>query len=496
MQGGAGHRTAENRDGERHSTVERRVMGAHRSTFVIAAVLGWGCGEERSFPLLGFDDPSRPPGRLFSVSPSDLSMPTVLLECGASEGSFVIRNFDNQPLRVFDVDEVDGNDAFRIDWPGPLPSRALEIGPRRSARVVVRFLPPGLGTFRGRVSFRLSADGSARQTVEFVGRSVESASAADSFQQINSLNVDVVFVVDNSASMRLEQVGLRDNFQSFVRAADDGFTDYRVAVTTTDIERESGRFVPVSQGFDVNDDGVPDDLDLDGDVDDIDLIIERQETPMRRVERTTEPTPEFRFRRLVDVGVGGAETEQGLEAALLALSPSRTLAANAFFFREDALLSLIFVSDERDQSPREVEDYVSAFRTLAPSGRVRASAVVGPELAGCTGPGGDATAGPRYAEVARRLGGTVASICTEDWATTMERISGIAFGLQRSFVLSGFARGLPTVFIDDRERPPVFESGTVSWTYDVGTRTVEFSVEQTPPLGSEVRIEYELGCAP
>jgi hypothetical protein len=470
--------------------------GAAAATLVALAASNASCDATEVVPLRDPDDPAVAPGPPFAVSPSPLSFPTVLVSCGDAEATLEIRNFSDQALRVSRGRLTDERGVFAIDWPAPLPAGAVTVRPRGRLRLAVRFRPVSPGSFEGEVSFDLSVAGSGRRVVRLRGRAVERLAASDTFQQLSSLNADVVFVIDNSASMRLEQQGLRDNFRSFVQAADEGFTDYRVAVTTTDLSRESGRFVPVSEGTDVDGDGVPDDLDGDGDIDEDDLILEREQTPNRSVDRLSEPTPEFRFRRLADVGVGGTEKEQGLEAGLLAMSPSRTLAANFGFFRGDGLLSLVFVSDERDQSPRSVADYVDAYRRLAPSGRVRASAVVGLPPDGCEGDDGNATPAPRYVEVARRLGGGVASICTEDWGDTLEQISGLALGLRRSFQLSGFAAGTPRVFIDGRERPPVFDTGRVNWSYEAEARTVEFVVEQTPPLGSEIRIDYELACAP
>lgn len=455
-----------------------------------------GCSETPVFPLSGADDPSRPPGVSFAVSPAALSFPTTRLDCAGSDAEVTVRNFTSQVLTIGRGTLRDPAGAFAVDWPSPLPGGALDIPPRGTVVIPVRFRPPDLGRFDAEIEIEVQVAGDGVRTVRLSGQAVETLSVSDTFQQITSLDVDVVFVVDNSASMSLEQEGLRNNFRSFAQAADDGFTDYRVAVTTTDVEGQGGRFVPVSDGVDVDGDGVPDDLDFDGDVDEVDLILEREQTPERRVDRDSEPTPEIRFRRLAEVGLTGRETEQGLEAARLALSPSRTLAANAFFFREDALLSLVFVSDERDQSPLGVDDYVAAYRTLAPSGRVRASAVVGLPPDGCSGEAGAATPAPRYVEVARQLGGGVASICTTDWGSTLQEISGLAFGLQRRFQLSGFAVEQPRVFIEGTERPAVFDTGRVNWTWDPEARTVEFVVEQTPPLGSEIRIDYELACSP
>jgi len=475
-----------------------RTRRTQRITAAAAGVAGLAvaCGEAGTTRLVGLEEGLVPGPRVVEIAPEALRLPTVRLGCGGSEGHFEVRNFTSGPVRIVRGRERDPSDVFGIDWPGSLPNGALTISSGGRARVPVRFRPREVGEFEGEVELEVALAGQSVQRVRLSGRAVDQLSASDTFEQLPSLNVDVVFIIDNSTSMRQEQRGLRESFRSFVRAADDGFTDYRVAVTTTDVDDESGRFVPVSEGVDLDGDGVPDDLDGDGDADADDRNLELLRIEERQVDRSSQPTPQQVFRRLADVGVSGSEFERGLEAALLALSPSRTEAANAFFFRDDALLSLIFVSDEQDQSPRTVDEYVAAYRALAPSRRVTASAVVGPEPNGCEGEDGEASAGPRYIEVARRLGGGTASICTDDWGETLQQISGVSFGLRRVFRLSGFADGMPRVFINGRERPAVFDTGRVNWTYDASERTVEFTVEQTPPLESVIRIDYELACAP
>ena len=60
--------------------------------------------------------------------------------------------------------------------------------------------------------------------------------------------MDIVFVVDNSFTMEEEQQNLRDNFPRFVQVLDAFKTktgeaiDYRLAVTTTDSDRDRGAF--------------------------------------------------------------------------------------------------------------------------------------------------------------------------------------------------------------------------------------------------------------
>src|SRR5690606_3024818 len=70
--------------------------------------------------------------------------------------------------------------------------------------------------------------------------------------------------------------------------------------------------------------------------------------------------PVAEFTTMADVGTGGDGTEKGLEASVLAVSPPHTDigGANYGFLRQNALLSIIYVSDENDFSAGAVSDWL------------------------------------------------------------------------------------------------------------------------------------------
>ena len=194
------------------------------------------------------------------------------------------------------------------------------------------------------------------------------------------------------------------------------------------------------------------------------------------------------------MGAFGDAEEQGMEAMLRALSPELREASNAFFFRDDALLSIIFVSDEDDQSPESIDFYSEAFEALAPSGRVRVSAVTGPTPDGCTLGTERAVPAFRYEALARRFDGAFSSICTSNWSQTLEQVSGLAFGLRVSFELSGIPDGPIQLWVDGSSRPEVLPSGARLWSYDAELNEIRFEDLAIPGLGSEIRVRYDLSC--
>lgn len=452
------------------------------------AALAVGCGDAPTIPLV--TTPAQSDAVPLTISPSPLRLPTVQLGCRGSRAELVLTNRSAGTVRIPSATLNDPSAAFTAD----LPATPFELGPLQQRSVPVRFLPDRTGTFTAQLTFEIAIDGGSTRVVELSGTALDARQIEETFQQLPSLATDVVFVVDNSSSMRAEQEALRNNFQAFVREANAGFSDYRVAVTTTDMTQEAGRFVPVSNGTDLDGDGIPDDLDGDGDADDDDLRIERNRALDRFIDRSSQPTPAFAFRRLANVGAFGDAEEQGMEAMLRALSPELREASNAFFFRDDALLSIIFVSDEDDQSPESIDFYSEAFEALAPSGRVRVSAVTGPTPDGCTLGTERAVPAFRYEALARRFDGAFSSICTSNWSQTLEQVSGLAFGLRVAFELSGIPDGPIQLWVDGSSRPEVLPSGARLWSYDAELNEIRFEDLAIPGLGSEIRVRYDLSC--
>ncbi|HYX91191.1 MAG TPA: hypothetical protein VE782_06500, partial [Myxococcaceae bacterium] len=189
-----------------------------------------------------------------------------------------------------------------------------------------------------------------------------------------------------------------------------------------------------------------------------------------------------------------------LEAAYRALSPPlvnssddpRTPLANdgnAGFLRPDAKLAIIFVSDEEDSSPRPVSFYETFFKGLKGSDLtlLSISAIVGPAvLSTCPTA---SSSGTRYLSLAHATGGVVESICTPDWARSLQNLSSSAFGPRRRFRLSETPADAGQIAVTVNG---VAVSGT--WTYDAVSRSVVFDESAAPPAGALIQITYPLGC--
>jgi hypothetical protein len=176
----------------------------------------------------------------------------------------------------------------------------------------------------------------------------------DVFPQEAASLIDVLWVIDNSASMAPHQQVLAESLTRFMELFSRGLVDYRIAVTTTDVFTEKGAFV-----------GYP------------------------PIVHPGLPDPVAAFQRNVRVGTGGIGHEQAFEAARLAIDREKARSAQVLveralcashcasqscrdeclerhrpeFMRPEAHLSLVFVSDEEEQSFGEIRYFQRAFKS-------------------------------------------------------------------------------------------------------------------------------------
>lgn len=280
--------------------------------------------------------------------------------------------------------------------------------------------------------------------------------------------VDVLWVVDNSASLTNERARLATQFMRFLNVLIAASVDYHVGVTSTDL---------VSSGADGG----------------------RLRGAPRWIDRDT-PNPEQVFAAALQFPADlDIRLEEGLAAMVAALTPPISTGPNAGFLREEAGLAVIVVSDEDDGSLGNVDQYIRFLRSLKGPGRevnVALSAVIGDVPGGCVDPaeahifGANARAGERYAEIATATGGLIESICSPNFAPYVEALATTLAGLRRFFPLS--APPDPSsieVTVDGRVIP---ESPTIGWYWDDTRHGVAFDGMYVPAPGAEVRIEYDV----
>ena len=273
----------------------------------------------------------------------------------------------------------------------------------------------------------------------------------DSFTQDGTVDVDILFVIDNSGSMGSNQTNIKNNFDTFINTFTVAGVSYQIAVITTD----DAAFV--------------------GDV----------------INPST-PDPVLEFNNQIDsIGTGGSAYEKGLWYSYESTNTGDASSGSSTgFLRSSARLVVVYVSDEPDFSHQTYgsggstsmtySDYSAHLLSLKTSSDlVVAHAIAGDYPSGCTTNGG-AQFGEGYYEVVGDLGGTFMSICADDWSVTMDTLARESMS-QLSFALSGDP-------IEETISVTVDGYASSTWAYDESINGVAFSV--APPDGSSIEITY------
>jgi hypothetical protein len=293
-------------------------------------------------------------------------------------------------------------------------------------------------------------------------KEIETPIVVDSISQVTTPEVDILYVVDNSCSMAVEQNALASNFPRFMDYFLGSGLDYHIGVVSTDMNdpSHSGKL--------------------------------REVAGVRYIDELTE-NPTAIFSTMAVLGTTGHYDEEGRAAAYTALE-LRGDGYNAGFMREDATLHVVVISDEPDAStnnPISLNEFIKYLKELKwDSEMVTFSSIVGPP-GGCGTAFDGAEEGVGYLEITDEIGGIKHSICTEDWDQVLDELGMQAAGLKREYFLSQ----LPVP--DSIEVRVVFEGNTFQfdegsdWTYNGSRNSITFEEYVPDPL-AEIKINYEL----
>ncbi|MCB9646747.1 MAG: choice-of-anchor D domain-containing protein [Deltaproteobacteria bacterium] len=420
------------------------------------------------------------------VAPNELDFGTLGVGCATRARTVQIYNTSSTPAVISSIAQAaPTNSAFVVSQRPALPAT---IPPGQSVEFAVAFHADQVSRYASAVEISGTFEGNpVTYLVSLQGEGSLGASQEDRFEQLTTPKVDVLFIVDFTNSMLEEQTGLAANYQAFIQFALAQNLDYHLGVTTTGTAEEAGRLMHADR-IRGNPFGGP--------------------FANRIVTAATQPDPETAFTYNLQgrpLTGGAPANEAGFYAAYQALTPPVLTGHNAGFLRPDALLSVIWVTDESEETSTDVgaptgdlDFYVSFLRSIKGFRHTElftASAVVGDAPSGCSGPGGAAVAGPRYIEAANRTGGVFQSICTADWSQAVSDLSTTAFGFKARFFLSNPpVTSTLTVEVDGVMVPATSAAGTVLWSYDSTTNSVNFTPSAIPEPGAELLVRYAAEC--
>jgi hypothetical protein len=319
-------------------------------------------------------------------------------------------------------------------------------------------------------------------------------SAVDRFQQLEKTKLDVLWVIDNSASMSPYQQQLADNIGEFLDGAARWNVDIQMGVTSTDMCQAKR----------------PQDL----------AKVYCPDKPETRpglagrlhrghVVRGLDQSARDVFADLAMIGTNGSSFEHGLSSAKAAIELSLA-GSNGGLVRRDAFLSIVIVSDEEDDGvglskPDEkdvvwtdtgwtthrftAEDLLKYLAKVKTDGSFSVSSVTGfkpgGSVAGGCYDGGSLEFGAEQAKASDLSGGVKLDICADEWATGLSSMANNLAAQLNTFKLSHVPRTPSTI--------QVFVNGAImtsGWHYIEQRRSVVFDIGRVPPYGAQITIKY------
>ncbi|MAX67884.1 MAG: hypothetical protein CME66_13185 [Halobacteriovoraceae bacterium] len=265
----------------------------------------------------------------------------------------------------------------------------------------------------------------------------------DEFTQNDTgAKLDILWVIDNSGSMRDEQEALGRNFDAFIQQFVEKNIDFKMAITTTDTSRNNaGREWKDSMAA----------LTSDNLAANKDLFLRD-------------------FARLVNVGTRGSGREKGIQASEVFAERY----GNSWL-REDAYFTIVYVSDEEDQSHKTVENHLKQIQKWKQnSGYIKAHSIVNMRRAHYF---------QRYKEISALTNGDVASI-TDDFYNTLLNMGGKIANLVDQFPLS------QKVYNSSSIEVYVNNQLNTDWSYDEATNSIQFDENKVPQAGASIRVLY------
>lgn len=284
--------------------------------------------------------------------------------------------------------------------------------------------------------------------------------------------VDILFVVDNSKSMLQYQQRLASRVGDMIATLNALGMDYRVAVTSTTMAANSSTY-PMTRR-------------LIG-------------SPLYLTASTINLLPE----RLI-VGESGSDLERGLDAMKFVTSPAYLNSVSSDFVRSDALFSVVFISDEIDQSSEFGDPnssyFVNYLNSLKPpfatGGRAWIANYIGILTnQSCDNLGGYVAIGTQFIKLVDASGGVKSSICSADLSQAVASIKSRIVAQITSYRFKD-QPNKATIQVTVGGRA-IFESATNGWTLEIDTSSatqqyiLKFHGDAIPGASEQVIVNYK-----
>lgn len=413
-----------------------------------------------------------------AIAPSDFDFGTVQIGCRSATRTFNLYDTCSAPvtLNTFSMIEAAGQPAGGPNCPGTsacpefalvqspaIPTGGLVLSPGAPVTFQAKYKPIDQVSDLGAIAITVTQNGATTPVlVNLRGKGSLVGEQTDEYSVPAKPKADVLFVIDTTQGMQVDQNNFASASASLLNYADSTKVDYRIASVAADMGTGStkGAFTALPSGPGV--------------------------------------TSGTLLAQAIQLGGSGSADQFEAEAALTALTPPRIETRNTGFLREDASLSVVALTVGPDLSPRTTTYYLDRFWNLKGFDRrsdfsFSAIAAFSPA---CVQQRGSGDTG-ELAFYAAETDGVAEDICTADWGKAAEKIGKAAFGFRTAYFLTStpdLSNGPISVQIDGDQIDPVDARGATVWTYDPVSNQIRFEPMYVPEPGQSLTITYPTGC--
>ncbi|MBT7610849.1 MAG: hypothetical protein HN576_13895 [Bacteriovoracaceae bacterium] len=262
--------------------------------------------------------------------------------------------------------------------------------------------------------------------------------------------VDILWVIDDSGSMKDEQASMSYNFDAFIQEFILKDIDFRMAITTTDPSKKiDGKMV-------------------------CDWHVLNSEHAAVNKQNFF-----HMFEKCIKVGTKGSGREKGLNATDRFLHHYEDKNIENKFLRKDAYFIVVIVSDEEDQSRKSVNNYIERLKSIKDhEGMVKVYSIVNVEETSAKWE----SKGSRYIDLSLGTNGVIADINNDFYQTLSDFGNEIVYLLKSFSLASTPVNNEITVLINNIE--------TSDYRYDEKSKNIIFNEKSIPSAGSEISITY------
>lgn len=347
----------------------------------------------------------------------------------------------NAGLETLRIDDIRYDTVSPDLWLEDANALPLELAPGAWTSVRVHYTPTSASATLG----ELQVDSNDPRGTRTAEQSAEGASGpvTETFEVTADPPIDILFAIDRSGSMSDDARALGNAFEDFIQEIDLVTTDWRIGVVTKD----DGCF---NRGI------------------------------------ISAATPDYQnvFLDAVSGGLGifGYDnTEALLELIDNALRATGPGGCNAGFVRGNAVLHIVAISDEPEQSGQPADYWVARYQANMTDPNLVIVSTVADVNAAC----GSGAAG--YVEAADLTGGLKLNICSSNWSTFASTLGAASAATLQTWLLSATPDETTiTVTVDGVAYP-------TGWTYDPARNAIVITADL--PVGAEVAVSYTaIGC--